>query len=145
VSPTATRPGYLLPMRQTMLAFAGVMLGMFVAVLNQTIVATAVPTIVTDLGGVEHYSWVFSAYMLGSTVTVPVYGRLSDIYGRRRFFAVGIVVFMLGAVLGSVSGSMTMLIAARAVQGIGAGALIPLAIIVIGDLVPPAERGRWQG
>jgi EmrB/QacA subfamily drug resistance transporter len=145
VSPTATRPGYLLPMRQTMLAFAGVMLGMFVAVLNQTIVATALPTIVTDLGGVEHYSWVFSAYMLGSTVTVPVYGRLSDIYGRRRFFAVGIVVFMLGAVLGSVSGSMTMLIAARAVQGIGAGALIPLAIIVIGDLVPPAERGRWQG
>ena len=145
MSPTATRPGYLLPMRQTVLAFAGVMLGMFVAVLNQTIVATAVPTIVTDLGGVEHYSWVFSAYMLGSTVTVPVYGRLSDIYGRRRFFAVGIVVFMLGAVLGSVSGSMTMLIAARAVQGIGAGALIPLAIIVIGDLVPPAERGRWQG
>jgi EmrB/QacA subfamily drug resistance transporter len=145
VTATAMRPGYLLPMRQTVLAFAGVMLGMFVAVLNQTIVATALPTIVTDLGGVEHYSWVFSAYMLGSTVTVPVYGRLSDIYGRRRFFAIGIVVFMLGAVLGSASGSMTMLIAARAVQGIGAGALIPLAIIVIGDLVPPAERGRWQG
>jgi EmrB/QacA subfamily drug resistance transporter len=141
----ATRPGYLLPMRQTVLAFAGVMLGMLVAVLNQTIVATALPTIVTDLGGVEHYSWVFSAYMLGSTVTVPVYGRLSDIYGRRRFFAIGIVVFMAGAVLGSLSGSMTMLIAARAVQGLGAGALIPLAIIVIGDLVPPSERGRWQG
>jgi EmrB/QacA subfamily drug resistance transporter len=142
---SATRPGYLLPMRQTVLAFAGVMLGMLVAVLNQTIVATALPRIVEDLGGVEHYSWVFSAYMLGSTVTVPVYGRLSDIYGRRRFFALGLIVFMTGAVVGAASGSMGMLIAARAIQGLGAGALIPLAIITIGDLVPPSERGRWQG
>jgi len=140
-----TRPGYLLPMRQTVLAFAGVMLAMLVAILNQTIVATALPTIVEDLGGVEHYSWVFSAYMLGSTVTVPVYGRLSDIYGRRLFFAFGLIVFMTGALLGAASGSMGMLIAARAVQGLGAGALIPLAIITIGDLVPPSERGRWQG
>ena len=137
-----TRPGYLLPMRQTVLAFAGVMLAMLVAILNQTIVATALPTIVEDLGGVEHYSWVFSAYMLGSTVTVPVYGRLSDIYGRRLFFAFGLVVFMTGALLGAASGSMGMLIAARAIQGLGAGALIPLAIITIGDLVPPSERGR---
>src|SRR5215217_38743 len=140
-----TRPGYLLPMRQTVLAFAGVMLAMLVAILNQTIVATALPTIVEDLGGVEHYSWVFSAYMLGSTVTVPVYGRLSDIYGRRLFFAFGLIVFMTGALLGAASGSMGMLIAARAVQGLGAGALIPLAIITIGDLVPPSDRGRWQG
>jgi len=140
-----TRPGYLLPMRQTVLAFAGVMLAMLVAILNQTIVATALPTIVEDLGGVEHYSWVFSAYMLGSTVTVPVYGRLSDIYGRRLFFAFGLIVFMTGALLGAASGSMGMLIAARAIQGLGAGALIPLAIITIGDLVPPSERGRWQG
>jgi EmrB/QacA subfamily drug resistance transporter len=142
---SATRPGYLLPMRQTMLALAGVLLGMLVAVLNQTIIATALPTIVSDLGGVEHYSWVFSAYMLGSTVTVPVYGRLSDIYGRRPFFALGLVLFMAGAVLGAASSSMGMLIAARAVQGVGAGALIPMAIITIGDLVPPSERGRWQG
>jgi EmrB/QacA subfamily drug resistance transporter len=142
---SATRPGYLLPMRQTVLAFAGVMLGMLVAVLNQTIVATALPRIVGDLGGVEHYSWVFSAYMLGSTVTVPVYGRLSDIYGRRRFFALGLIVFMSGAVVGAASSSMGMLIAARAIQGLGAGALIPLAIITIGDLVPPSDRGRWQG
>ena len=141
----STRPGYLLPMRQTVLAFAGVMLGMLVAVLNQTIVATALPTIVADLGGVQHYSWVFSAYMLGSTVTIPVYGRLSDIYGRRLFFAIGLIVFMAGAVLGAVSNSMEMLIAARGIQGLGAGALIPLAIITIGDLVPPSERGRWQG
>jgi EmrB/QacA subfamily drug resistance transporter len=142
---SATRPGYLLPMRQTVLAFAGVMLGMLVAVLNQTIIATALPTIVQDLGGVEHYSWIFSAYMLGSTVTVPVYGRLSDIYGRRIFFAIGLIIFMCGALLGAASGSMGMLIAARAIQGLGAGALIPLAIITIGDLVPPSERGRWQG
>jgi EmrB/QacA subfamily drug resistance transporter len=141
----STRPGYLLPMRQTVLAFAGVLLGMLVAILNQTIIATALPTIVGDLGGVEHYSWVFSAYMLGSTVTVPVYGRLSDIYGRRVFFAFGLVVFMAGAIVGAASSSMGMLIAARAVQGLGAGALIPLAIITIGDLVPPSERGRWQG
>ena len=141
----STRPGYLLPMRQTVLAFAGVLLGMLVAILNQTIIATALPTIVNDLGGVEHYSWVFSAYMLGATVTVPVYGRLSDIYGRRVFFAFGLVVFMMGAVVGAASSSMGMLIAARAVQGLGAGALIPLAIITIGDLVPPSERGRWQG
>jgi EmrB/QacA subfamily drug resistance transporter len=140
-----TRPGYLLPMRQTVLALAGVLLGMLVAVLNQTIVATALPTIVSDLGGVEHYSWIFSAYMLGSTVTVPVYGRLSDIYGRRPFFALGLGLFMGGAVLGAAASSMGMLIAARAIQGLGAGALIPMAIITIGDLVPPSERGRWQG
>lgn len=121
------------------------MLGMLVAVLNQTIIATALPTIVSDLGGVEHYSWIFSAFMLGSTVTVPVLGRLSDIYGRRLFFTIGLVVFMAGAVLGAASTSMGMLIAARAVQGVGAGALIPLAIITIGDLVPPSDRGRWQG
>jgi EmrB/QacA subfamily drug resistance transporter len=141
----STRPGYLLPMRQTVLAFTGVMLGMLVAVLNQTIIATALPTIVSDLGGMEHYSWIFSAYMLGSTVTVPVFGRLSDIYGRRPFFTLGLVVFMAGAVLGAAANSMELLIAARAVQGIGAGALIPLAIITIGDLVPPSDRGRWQG
>src|SRR5215210_4601656 len=98
-------------MRQTVLAFAGVMLGMLVAVLNQTIIATALPTIVADLGGVEHYSWIFSAYMLGSTVTVPIYGRLSDTYGRRIFFAIGLVTFMAGAVVGAAAGSMTMLIA----------------------------------
>jgi EmrB/QacA subfamily drug resistance transporter len=141
----STPPGYLLPMRQTLLAITGVLLGMLVAVLNQTIIATALPTIVRDLGGVEHYSWVFSAYMLGSTVTVPIYGRLSDIYGRRRFFALGLIIFATGAVVGAAASSMGMLIAARAIQGLGAGALIPLAIITIGDLVPPSERGRWQG
>ena len=139
------RPGYLLSHRATIAAFSGVLLGMLLAVLNQTIVATALPRIVADLGGLEHYSWVFSAYMLAATVTVPIYGRLSDIHGRRPFFVFGILIFMAGAVIGGTAGSMTQLIIARAVQGLGAGALIPLAMAVIGDLVPPSDRGRWQG
>src|SRR5215212_10215753 len=106
--------GYLLPRRQTFIAIVGVLLGMLLAALNQTIVATALPRIVADLGGVDHYSWVFTAYMLGSTITVPIYGRLSDIHGRRPFFLFGIVVFMLGAVVGGLSQSMTQLIVARA-------------------------------
>lgn len=139
------RPGYLLSHRATVAAVAGVLLGMLLAVLNQTIVATALPRIVQDLGGVEHYSWVFSAYMLAATVTVPIYGRLSDTYGRRPFFVAGILLFMVGSVIGGTAGSMGQLVAARAVQGLGAGALIPLAMAVIGDLVPASERGRWQG
>jgi EmrB/QacA subfamily drug resistance transporter len=139
------RPGYLLSHRATIAAFTGVLLGMLLAVLNQTIVATALPRIVADLGGLEHYSWVFSAYMLAATVTVPIYGRLSDIHGRRPFFVFGILIFMAGAVIGGTAGSMTQLIIARGVQGLGAGALIPLAMAVIGDLVPPSDRGRWQG
>ncbi|MEA2362290.1 MAG: hypothetical protein QOD71_1435 [Thermoleophilaceae bacterium] len=139
------RPGYLLSPRATITAITGVLLGMLLAALNQTIVATALPRIVEDLGGINHYSWVFSAYMLAATVTVPIYGRLSDIYGRRPFFAAGIVIFMAGAVVGGTADSMTQLVVARAIQGLGAGALIPLAMAVIGDLVPPSDRGRWQG
>jgi EmrB/QacA subfamily drug resistance transporter len=137
--------GYLLSRRATLVALSGVLLGMLLAALNQTIVATALPRIVGDLGGMDHYSWVFSAYMLAATVTTPIYGRLSDVYGRRPFFVAGIVVFMAGAVVAGTSGSMAQLIAGRAVQGLGAGALIPLAVATIGDLVPPSERGRWQG
>jgi len=139
------RPGYLLPHRATVIAISGVLLGMLLAVLNQTIVATALPRITDDLGGLEHYSWVFAVYMLALAVTAPIYGRLSDAYGRRPFFAAGIVIFMAGSVVGGTADSMTQLIVARAVQGLGAGALIPLAMAVIGDLVPPSDRGRWQG
>jgi EmrB/QacA subfamily drug resistance transporter len=145
VSRDEIAPGYLLSRRATLLAIGGVLLGMLLAALNQTIVATALPKIVADLGGVEHYSWVFTAYMLGLTVTVPIYGRLSDVYGRRPFFAAAIVIFMTGAVIGGTANSMTQLVIARAVQGLGAGGLIPLAMAVIGDLVPPSDRGRWQG
>src|SRR5215212_2097926 len=137
--------GYLLPRRQTFIAIVGVLLGMLLAALNQTIVATALPRIVADLGGVEHYSWVFSAYMLAATVTTPIYGRLSDVYGRRPFFMCGIALFMTGGIVGASAGSMTQLVLARAIQGLGAGALIPLAVATIGDLVPPSDRGRWQG
>jgi EmrB/QacA subfamily drug resistance transporter len=139
------RPGYLLPHRATVAAIGGVLVGMLLAALNQTIVATALPRIAEDLGGLSHYSWVFSAYMLAATVTVPIYGRLSDAYGRRPFFVAGILFFMAGSVVGGTADSMTQVIAARAIQGLGAGALIPLAMAVIGDLVPPSDRGRWQG
>jgi EmrB/QacA subfamily drug resistance transporter len=140
-----THDGYLLPRRQTFIAITGVLLGMLLAALNQTIVATALPRIVADLGGVEHYSWVFSAYMLAATVTTPIYGRLSDVYGRRPFFMCGIALFMAGGVVGASAQSMTQLVVARGIQGLGAGALMPLAIATIGDLVPPSDRGRWQG
>ena len=137
--------GYLLSRRATLIAMSGVLLGMLLAALNQTIVATALPRIVGDLGGMDHYSWVFSVYMLAATVTTPIYGRLSDVYGRRPFFVAGIVIFMSGAVISGTAAGMAQLIAGRAVQGLGAGALIPLAIATIGDLIPPSERGRWQG
>jgi EmrB/QacA subfamily drug resistance transporter len=137
--------GYLLPRRATLLALSGVLLGMLLAALNQTILATALPRIVADVGGGEHYAWVFSGYMLAVAVTTPVYGRLSDVYGRRPFFVAGICLFLIGAVIGATANSMTQVVIARAVQGLGAGALMPLAFATIGDLVPPSDRGRWQG
>ena len=136
---------YLLGRRRTLIVLSGLLLGMLLAALNQTIVTTALPRIVGDLGGFEHYSWVFSAYMLASTVTVPIYGKLSDLYGRKPFFALGIVLFMTGAVVSGLAQSMTMLIAGRAIQGLGAGGLIPLAVAAIGDIIPPRLRGKWQG
>jgi EmrB/QacA subfamily drug resistance transporter len=137
--------GYLLERRATLLALTGVLLGMLLAALNQTILATALPRIVEDVGGAEHYSWVFSGYMLAVAVTTPVYGRLSDIYGRRPFFITGIALFIAGAVVGGTANSMTQVILARAIQGLGAGALMPLAFATIADLVPASDRGRWQG
>jgi len=137
--------GYLLSRRATLVAMSGVLLGMLLAALNQTIVATALPRIVGELGGMEHYSWVFTAYMLAATVTTPIYGRLSDVYGRRPFFVAGILIFMAGTVFCGLADSMTQLVAGRAVQGLGAGAMIPLAVATIGDLVPASDRGRWQG
>ena len=139
------RTVYPLGKRRTLIVFAGLILAMLVAALNQTIVATALPTIVGDLGGLQHYSWVFSAYMLGMTVTVPLYGRLSDFYGRRPFFALGILLFSAGSIVAGLAPSMEVLIAGRAIQGLGAGGLIPLGIAVIGDIIPPRQRGKWQG
>ncbi len=124
---------------------ASVMLGILLAALDQTIVGTAMPRIVADLGGLSHYAWVFTAYMLASTVTVPIYGKLSDIYGRRWFFIGGMVLFLAGSALSGMSQSMNQLIMFRALQGLGAGAMMPIAFAIIGDVFPPSERGKWQG
>lgn len=123
----------------------GVMTGMFLAALEATIVGTAMPTVVAALGGLAHFSWVFSAYLLTSTVSVPLWGKLSDLYGRRLFYQLGIGVFLVGSVLSGISQSMTQLIAARALQGLGAGALIPLGMTIIGDIFTLRERARMQG
>ena len=122
----------------------GVMTGMFLAALEATVVSTAMPTVIASLGGLSHYSWVFSAYLITSTVTVPVWGKLSDIYGRRLFYQLGIAVFLAGSVLSGMSTSMTQLIAFRAIQGLGAGALVPLGMTIIGDIYTLSERARMQ-
>lgn len=142
---TAEAPRYLLSRRATQLAFAGLMLGMLLAALTQTIVATATPQIVEDLAGVEQYSWIFIAYTLAATISTPVWGRLSDIHGRRPLLLAGIVALIAGSLVATITETMTQLIAARALQGLGSGALIPVALATIGDLVPASERGRWSG
>ncbi|HEV2472815.1 MAG TPA: MDR family MFS transporter, partial [Chthonomonadales bacterium] len=123
----------------------GVLLGMLLAALDQTIVGTALPRIVSNLGGLDHYAWVVTAYLLASTVSVPIYGKLSDIYGRRFFFITGMVIFLAGSALAGTSQDMTQLIIYRGIQGLGAGAMMPIALAIIGDLFPPSERGKWQG
>jgi EmrB/QacA subfamily drug resistance transporter len=124
---------------------AGVMLSLFMASMEATVVATAMPTIVAQLGGLEIYSWAFSAYMLASTTTVPIYGKLSDLYGRRPVYAVAMGTFLLGSLLCGLAGSMTQLVIFRAVQGLGAGGLMPLAFIIIGDVFSLEQRARMQG
>ena len=125
--------------------FSGAMLGLLLAALDQTIVATALPRIVADLHGLNHLSWVVTAYLLTSTVTVPLYGRLSDLYGRKRLFLIAISLFLVGSALCGAAQTMNELVAFRALQGLGAGGLIPLTFAVIGDLFSPRERGRFQG
>jgi EmrB/QacA subfamily drug resistance transporter len=124
---------------------AGVMTGMLLAALEATVVGTAMPTIVAALGGLAHYSWVFSAYLLTSTVTVPVWGKLSDLFGRRRLFQIGVAVFLIGSAACGFAQTMTQLIVWRAIQGLGAGALVPLAMTIIGDIFTLQERAKMQG
>jgi len=131
--------------RQLQLVFAGLMSGVLLAALDQTIVATALPTIVGDLGGLAHLSWVVTAYLLASTTSTPLYGKISDLYGRKTVFQAAIVIFLVGSALSGLAQSMGQLIAFRAVQGLGAGGLMALAIAIIGDVVSPRERGRYQG
>src|SRR5712692_7693400 len=123
---------------------AGLLLGMSLAALEATVVSTAMPTIITTLGGLAHYSWVFSAYLLTSTASVPIWGRLSDLYGRRRMYLAGIGVFLIGSALSGASGTMVQLIVFRAIQGLGAGALIPLSMTIVGELYSLQERARAQ-
>lgn len=125
--------------------FIGLMLGMFVASISQTIVGPAMPRIVAELGGMDHYSWVATATMLVSAITVPIVGKLSDLYGRRGFYLAGLLVFMLGTLLAGFANSFAFLIVARAVQGLGTGTLMPLSQTIIGDIIPPRQRGKYQG
>ena len=124
---------------------AGLMTGMTLAALEATVVSAAMPTVIAQLGGLHIYSWVFSIYLLTSTVTVPLWGKLSDIYGRRNFYLAGIVVFLIGSMLSGQAHSMGSLIVYRAIQGFGAGALVPIGLTIIGDIYTLKERARMQG
>src|SRR5262245_54610875 len=123
---------------------AGLLLGMSLGALEATVVGTAMPTVIATLGGLAHYSWVFSAYLLTSTASVPIWGRLSDLYGRRRLYLIGIVVFLTGSALSGIATSMPQLIVFRFVQGFGAGAVIPLGMTIVGELYALDERARIQ-
>ncbi len=134
-----------LPRRQVLLTLGGVMLAIFLASLDQTIVGTAMPRIIADLGGFDRYTWVTTSYLVASTAIVPISGRLSDIYGRKWFYIGGITIFLIGSVLSGLSSTIGQLIAYRAIQGVGAGVMMAIAFVSVGDLFPPAERGKYQG
>jgi len=131
--------------RARLVIMSGVMLGLLLSSLDQTIVSTAMPRIINDLGGLSYYSWVFTAYLLTSTASVPIFGKLSDVYGRKPFYMAGIVLFLAASAICGLSETMPMLVVFRAVQGIGGGIMMANAFAIIGDVFPPAERGKWQG
>lgn len=131
--------------RQKMLVMMAVLLAMFLSALDQTIVSTALPTIVKDFNSLDRLSWVFTAYMLTSTIIVPIYGKLSDLYGRKGLFMLSIVIFLFGSALCGMSQDINQLIIFRAIQGIGGGALMTNAFAIIADLFVIEERGKWQG
>jgi len=131
--------------KQIMIVLSGLMTGMLLAALDQTIVSTALKRIVEDFNGLDHYTWVVTAYLLTSTASTPLYGKISDLFGRRKVFQFAIVTFLIGSFLAGASQNMTELIATRALQGLGAGGLMALTFVIIGDIIPPRERGRYQG
>ncbi len=131
--------------KEIMIILGGLMTGMLLAALDQTIVSTALKNIVEEFDGLNHYTWVVTAYLLTSTASTPLYGKISDIYGRRVVFQFAIVTFLIGSFLAGASQNMTQLIATRALQGLGAGGLMALTFVIIGDIVPPRERGKYQG
>jgi EmrB/QacA subfamily drug resistance transporter len=148
-APTTTEQqpsgGALLSPRRRNLVFLAVLLGMLLAALDQTIVATALPTVVADLGGAGHQSWVVTSYLLASTIVTAVVGKVGDIFGRKAVFQAAVVFFLVGSVLCGLAGSMTMLVASRALQGIGGGAIMVTATALIGEVIPLRDRGRYQG
>jgi EmrB/QacA subfamily drug resistance transporter len=147
--PLATEPDPDVPSylshRQILFVLAGVMAGMLLFALDQGIVGTALPRIVSELGGLDKLSWVVTAYLLTSTATTPLWGKISDLYGRRLIFQVAIIIFLVGSALSGMSQDMGQLIAFRALQGVGGGGLFAIALSIIGDVIPPRERGRYQG
>jgi len=124
---------------------AGLFLALFFASLDQTVVGTAMPRIIGELGGLSIMAWVTTAYMLTSTTIVPIAGKLADLFGRRIIYVIGIIVFMAGSALCGTSSNMTELILYRALQGVGGGIMMPMAMTIVGDVFPPEERGKWQG
>jgi len=125
--------------------FGGLLLVMLLAALDSTIVATALPTIVNELGGLAHLSWVVTAYLLAQTIVTPIYGKLGDLYGRKRVLQVAIIVFLIGSALCGLSRTMSHLIIFRGIQGLGGGGLMVTTQAVVGDVIPPRQRGRYQG
>ena len=144
-APAMPAPPSALSHRRVLVVIGALMLGMFLAALDQTVVSTALPTIVGDLHGASHLSWVVTAYLLASTVSTPLWGKLGDLYGRKMFFQGAIVIFLIGSALSGLSHSMLELILFRAVQGLGGGGLMIGAMTIIGDVVSPRERGRYMG
>src|SRR5688500_16031612 len=128
--------------RRRLLVTIGVLTGMLLAAMEATVVATAMPTVIASLGGFKIYTWVFSIYLLTSTVSMPIWGKLSDLYGRRRCYQAGIAFFLFGSALSGMSGTMTELIIFRGVQGLGAGALVPLSLTITGEIYTLQERAR---
>jgi MFS family permease len=130
--------------RQRRLIFGALLLVLFIASLDQTIVSTALPTIVGDLGGLQRLSWVVTSYLLASTVVAPLYGKLGDLYGRKRVLQFALVLFLIGSALCGLAQTMPQLIAFRAIQGLGGGGLLVVAMAVVGDIVAPRDRGRYR-
>src|SRR3989442_8236215 len=147
--PSAVRPlatlTHQIPADRRYWVLGAVMLVQFTSILTSTIVSTAAPTIVGELHGLDLYAWLFSSYMLASSVTVPVVGKLSDLFGRRPFYIAGLILFLLGSAVSGFSQNMSELIAASAVTGIGGGAMMALGATTVGDIFSPRERGRWMG
>ena len=137
--------GDTLSRRRIAFILVSIMLGMLLGALDQTVVGTAMPRVIADLNGMQHYAWVTTGYLLASAASMPIWGKLSDAFGRRRFFIIGMALFLVGSALCGQSRSMTELIAFRGIQGLGSGAMMPINQAIIGDIFPPATRAKWSG